>query len=127
MTIEKASNQEDEYFARENAERLRKLHAEEQARLKQSEQDALRKKPACRCARTSRARACPARRCWRRPRSRTVSSSSFPGSSSERRSVAALADLRRARRALGGARGAARVLPRAGESAGRKDPCLSAA
>jgi len=50
MTIEKASNQEDEYFVREDAERLRKLHAEEQSRLKQSEKDALRKKHAGRCS-----------------------------------------------------------------------------
>src|SRR5437764_10409424 len=50
MTIEKASNQEDEYFVREDAERLRKLHAEEQSRLKQSEKDALRKQHAGRCA-----------------------------------------------------------------------------
>ena len=34
MTIERPSNFEDEYFARENAERLRKLHYEEQKRLR---------------------------------------------------------------------------------------------
>ena len=50
MTIEKPSNQEDEYFIREDAERLRKLHAEEMARLKQSEKDALRQKHGGRCS-----------------------------------------------------------------------------
>lgn len=50
MTIEKPSNLEDEYFARENAERLRKLHYEEQRRLKQSEKDALRRLHAGRCS-----------------------------------------------------------------------------
>jgi len=49
MTIEKPSNIEDEYFARENAERLRQLHHEEQKRLKQSEKDALRILHAGRC------------------------------------------------------------------------------
>jgi hypothetical protein len=49
MTIEKPSNVEDEYFARENAERLRKLHYEEQKRLKQSEKEALRQLHAGRC------------------------------------------------------------------------------
>jgi hypothetical protein len=50
MTIEKPSNQEDEYFAREDAERMRKLHKEEQARLTRSEREALRKQHAGRCA-----------------------------------------------------------------------------
>lgn len=51
MTNErKPSDQEEEYFKREDAERLRKLHAEEQARLKQSEKDALRKTHGGRCA-----------------------------------------------------------------------------
>ncbi len=50
MTIEKPSNQEDEYFAREDAERMRKLHHEEQARLKQSEKEALRQLHQNRCA-----------------------------------------------------------------------------
>ena len=46
----KPSEQEEEYFVREDAERLRKLHAEEQARLKQSEKDALRRLHEGRCA-----------------------------------------------------------------------------
>ncbi|HMC34482.1 MAG: hypothetical protein E6J84_12335 [Deltaproteobacteria bacterium] len=50
MTIERPSNFEDEYFARENAERLRKLHYEEQKRLRQSEKDALRALHAGRCS-----------------------------------------------------------------------------
>jgi predicted RNA-binding Zn-ribbon protein involved in translation (DUF1610 family) len=41
MTIEKPSHTEDEYFAREDAERLRRMHFEEQRRLKQSEKAAL--------------------------------------------------------------------------------------
>jgi uncharacterized protein len=49
MTIEKPSTTEDEYFARENAERLRQLHYEEQKRLRQSEKDALRELHAGRC------------------------------------------------------------------------------
>lgn len=49
-TERKPSDQEDEYFAREDAERLRKLHAEEMARLKQSEKDALRKVHHGRCS-----------------------------------------------------------------------------
>ena len=50
MTTEKPSSPEDEYFARENAERIRKLHKEEQSRLQQSEKDALRKLHAGRCS-----------------------------------------------------------------------------
>ena len=45
MPGEKPTNQEEEYFAREDAERLRKLHAEEMTRLKQSEKDALKHTP----------------------------------------------------------------------------------
>ena len=50
MTIEKPSNQEDEYFAREDAERMRKLHKEEMARLNRSEKEALQKLHERRCA-----------------------------------------------------------------------------
>lgn len=46
----KPSEQEEEYFVREDAERLRKLHAEEMARLKASDKEALRKLHAGRCA-----------------------------------------------------------------------------
>jgi hypothetical protein len=46
----KPSTLEEEYFAREDAERIRKLHAEEQSRLKQSEKDALRKLHGGRCS-----------------------------------------------------------------------------
>ena len=46
----KPSKEEDEYFKREDAERLRKLHAEEQARLKTSEKEALKKQHAGRCS-----------------------------------------------------------------------------
>ena len=46
----KTTENEDEYFAREDAERLRKLHAEEQARLAQHEKDALRTLHAGRCS-----------------------------------------------------------------------------
>jgi predicted RNA-binding Zn-ribbon protein involved in translation (DUF1610 family) len=46
----KASKTEDEYFAREDAERLRKLHAEEMARLTASQREALRQKHGGRCA-----------------------------------------------------------------------------
>lgn len=49
-TDTKPSNQEDEYFARENAERLRKLHADEQARLAQSEKQALKRLHHGRCS-----------------------------------------------------------------------------
>jgi uncharacterized protein len=50
MTTEKPSTPEDEYFVREDAERIRKLHKEEQARLQQSEKDALRRQHAGRCS-----------------------------------------------------------------------------
>ena len=50
MITEKPSNAEDEYFAREDAERLRKLHHEEQKRLLQGEKDALRRLHAGRCS-----------------------------------------------------------------------------
>ena len=46
----KPSHNEDEYFLREDAERIRKLHAEEMARLSQHEKDALRELHAGRCA-----------------------------------------------------------------------------
>ncbi len=46
----KPSDQEEEYFKREDAERLRKLHAEEMAKLKASEKEALRKLHGGRCA-----------------------------------------------------------------------------
>ena len=51
MTFEKKpSTAEDEYFARENAERLRKLHYEELRRLQKSEREALRKLHQGRCS-----------------------------------------------------------------------------
>ena len=50
MTSDKPRSPEDEYFARENAERIRKLHKEEQSRLQQSEKDALRRLHAGRCS-----------------------------------------------------------------------------
>jgi hypothetical protein len=50
MSNEKPSHNEDEYFAREDAERLRKLHFEERKRLAQSEKDALRALHKGRCA-----------------------------------------------------------------------------
>jgi len=51
MTFEnKPSNIEDEYFAREDAEHLRKLHFEELRRLREGEREALRKLHAGRCA-----------------------------------------------------------------------------
>jgi hypothetical protein len=46
----KAANPEDEYFARENAERLRKLHFEEQSRMQSAERAALRASHGGRCA-----------------------------------------------------------------------------
>jgi ribosomal protein S27AE len=49
MTIEKPSIAEDEYFVREDAERLRKLHYDEQKRLQKSEKEALRQLHAGRC------------------------------------------------------------------------------
>lgn len=51
MTIDsKPSNQEEEYFKREDAERLRKLHAEEQARLRDTERAALKQQHRGRCS-----------------------------------------------------------------------------
>ena len=49
-TENKPSTNEEEYFKREDVERLRKLHAEEQARMKQSERDALKAKHQGRCS-----------------------------------------------------------------------------
>jgi ribosomal protein L32 len=49
-TENKPSNNEEEYFKREDAERLRKLHAEELSRMKQSERDALKAQHAGRCS-----------------------------------------------------------------------------
>lgn len=48
--IEKPSSAEEEYFARENAERLRKIAAEQKARLASAERDALRKLHQGHCA-----------------------------------------------------------------------------
>lgn len=50
MTNQKPGNPEDEYFVREDAERLRKLHAEELMRLKTHEREALRQAHAGRCS-----------------------------------------------------------------------------
>jgi hypothetical protein len=51
MTFEKKpSTAEDEYFAREDAESLRRLHYEELKRLRQSEREALRKLHQGRCS-----------------------------------------------------------------------------
>jgi len=50
MTTGKPSTLEDEYFAREDAERVRKLHHEEQRRLKGDEKEALRKLHQGRCS-----------------------------------------------------------------------------
>lgn len=46
---EKPSSTEDEYFAREDAERLRKLAAEQRRKLADAERDALRKQHFMRC------------------------------------------------------------------------------
>ncbi|HEY6907945.1 MAG TPA: zf-TFIIB domain-containing protein [Myxococcales bacterium] len=46
---EKPSTTEDEYFAREDAERLRKLAAEQRKSLADAERDALRKQHFMRC------------------------------------------------------------------------------
>jgi hypothetical protein len=46
----KPGEQEDEYFAREDAERLRKLHLEEQARMQGNERAALKASHGGRCA-----------------------------------------------------------------------------
>jgi rRNA maturation endonuclease Nob1 len=50
MTTQKPSTLEDEYFVREDAERIRKLHHDELSRLAQSERDALRAEHKGRCA-----------------------------------------------------------------------------
>jgi uncharacterized OB-fold protein len=50
MTLGKPSTLEDEYFVREDAERIRQLHYEEQRRLKEHEKEALRKLHQGRCA-----------------------------------------------------------------------------
>ena len=49
-TDTKPSSNEEEYFKREDAERLRKLHAEEQARMQAGEREALKKAYGGRCA-----------------------------------------------------------------------------
>ena len=49
-TDKKPGTLEEEYFAREDAERLRKLHADEQTALQQSQKDALRSLHAGRCS-----------------------------------------------------------------------------
>ncbi len=49
-TDKKPSTLEEEYFAREDAERLRKLHADEQSSLRQSQKDALRNLHQGRCS-----------------------------------------------------------------------------
>ena len=46
---DKPSNTEEEYFARENAERMRKLAAEQKAALAAAEREALRKQHFMRC------------------------------------------------------------------------------
>ena len=46
---DKPSNTEEEYFARENAERMRKLAAEQKAALAAAEREALRKQHHMRC------------------------------------------------------------------------------
>jgi uncharacterized protein len=46
---EKPSSTEDEYFAREDAERLRKLAAEQRRKLADAEREALRKQHFMRC------------------------------------------------------------------------------
>lgn len=48
---EKPSSTEDEYFAREDAERLRKLAAEQRKKLADAEREALRKQHFMRCPR----------------------------------------------------------------------------
>jgi uncharacterized protein len=50
MTTAKPSTVEEEYFVREDAERIRKLHYEEMRRLAQSEREALRALHKGRCA-----------------------------------------------------------------------------
>lgn len=46
---EKPSNTEEEYFARENAERLRKIAAEQKKAMAQAEKDALKQEHFMRC------------------------------------------------------------------------------
>src|SRR3954453_2661167 len=46
---EKPSSTEDEYFAREDAERLRKLAAEQRKKLAEADREALRKQHFMRC------------------------------------------------------------------------------
>ncbi len=46
---DKPSNTEEEYFARENAERLRRLAAEQKAALAKAERDELKKRHFMRC------------------------------------------------------------------------------
>jgi uncharacterized protein len=48
--IHKPGKQEDEWFAREDAERLRRLHGEEQARMQTAERAALKASHGGRCA-----------------------------------------------------------------------------
>jgi hypothetical protein len=50
MTMEKPSTLEEEYFVREDAERIRKLHYDELRRMAQSEREALRALHKGRCA-----------------------------------------------------------------------------
>jgi len=50
MTVNKPSTLEDEYFVREDAERLRALHLQEQRRLSAQDKEALRQLHHGRCA-----------------------------------------------------------------------------
>ena len=50
MTTDKPSTLEEEYFVREDAERIRKLHYDELRRMAQSEREALRALHKGRCA-----------------------------------------------------------------------------
>jgi DNA-directed RNA polymerase subunit RPC12/RpoP len=50
MTTEKPGTLEEEYFVREDAERIRKLHYDELRRMAQSEREALRALHKGRCA-----------------------------------------------------------------------------
>ena len=49
-TDRKPSKTEDEYFAREDAERIRKLHAEEMTRMSAAQREALKRQHGGRCA-----------------------------------------------------------------------------
>ena len=49
MTSEKPSNTEEEYFARENAERLRKLAAEQKAAMAAADREGLKQQHWMRC------------------------------------------------------------------------------